>query len=199
MLFSALPLPSRDPIHRQTFDRLSAVAAEERSIKFLLSDEFLHQYGLLHPSRYTQLCEAPTEVPDSPTEASDAPVTIEQPSSKESNIEASLVKCSTPTDIMGSSSKTALAPIEEEEEPSQPLGGLADVGTEKTSLTEHDGDDVYDGLSDIIVTSQELFRDDVSKTISPIIEATSLLRLTPTQTPTPHTQAIITSTPMSGL
>ena len=172
---------------------------EERNIKFLLRDDFLHQDGLLHSSRYTQPHEAPTEVPDSPTEASDAPVTIEQPSSKESNIEASLVKCSTPTDIMGSSSKTALAPIEEEEEPSQPLGGLADVGIEKTSPTKHDGDDVYDGLSDIIVTSQELFRDDVSKTISPVIEATSLLRQTPTQTSTPHTQAFITSAPKSGL
>jgi hypothetical protein len=199
LLFSALPLPSRDPIHRQTFDRLSAVAAEERSIKFLLRDDFLHQYGLLHPSRYTQLCEAPTEVPNSPAKASDALVTVEQLTSKESNIKASLVKCSTPTDIMGSSSKTALAPIEEEEEPSQPLGGLADVGIEKTSPTKHDGDDVYEGLSDIIVTSQELFRDDVSKTISPVIEATSLLRQTPAQTSTPHTQAIVTSTPKSGL
>ena len=175
------------------------MAAEERSIKFLLKDEFLHQYGLLHGSRSTHAHEVPTEVPDSPTKTPDAPVTVEQLASKESNIEASLVKCSTSTDIMGSSSKTVLAPIEEEEEPSRPLGGLADVGIEKTSPTKHDGDDVYEGLSDIIVTSQELFRDDVSKTISPVIEATSLLRQTPTQTSTPHTQAIITSAPKSGL
>ena len=48
--FIALPLLSKDSSHKPTFERLSAVAVEERSVKFLLKDEFLHQFGLLHSS-----------------------------------------------------------------------------------------------------------------------------------------------------
>lgn len=44
----------------------------------------------------------------------------------------------------------------------------------------HDGDDVFGGLSDLMVTSQELFKDDTitSKLTSPSIEETSVLRST---------------------
>ena len=74
------------------------MATEERSIKFLLRDEFLHQHGLLHTSRSMHAHEVPTEVPDSP---------IKTP-------ESSLVKCSTSVDVAGPS--VELAPGIEEGE-----------------------------------------------------------------------------------
>ena len=180
----ALPPPSRDPCYKQIFKRLNVVEAEERSIKFLLNDELLHQLGLLHPSRSTQLCE----VPDSPAKA-------EKLMPKDPSTKTLLVKCPILTDVAGPSSNLTLAPVIEEEEPPQSSGRSADEGVEKASPKKHDGDDVFEGLSDLIVTSQELFKDDVSKTISPVIEATSPLH----QMPTPPTQVITTSTPQSGL
>ena len=161
-----------------------AIPIEERDIKFLLNDEFLHQFGLLHPSRSTQPCE----VPDSPAEA-------EKLMPKDPSNETLLVKCPTLTDVAGPSSNLTLAPVIEEEEPPRSSGRSAEEGVEKASPKKHDGDDVFEGLSDLIVTSQELFKDDVSKTISPIIEATSSLQ----QMPTPPTQVITSSTPQSGL
>ena len=111
--FTALPPPSRNPSHKTTFDKLSVMSVEERSIKFLLKDELLHQYGLLHPSRSTQT----HEVPDSPVKTSDAPISIEELRPKEHIVEASLVKCSTSIDVAVSSGKLALARVIEEEEP----------------------------------------------------------------------------------
>ena len=113
--FSALPPPSRDPGHKPTFERLMAVPVEERSIQFLLKDEFLNQFGLLHPSRSIQFHDAV----DSQAGSSDAPVSTEEITPKEPAVEASLVKCSTSTDVAGSSSKLTLSPFIEEEEPSQ--------------------------------------------------------------------------------
>ena len=191
----ALPPPSRDPCYKQIFERLNAVAAEERSIKFLLNDEFLHQYGLLHSSRFTQLREVPTEIPDSPAETPDAPVSVKEHMQGGTSIETPLVRCSIPKDVAGPSDKSALAPVIEEEETPRSSGRSADEGDEKASPKKHDGDDVFEGLSDLIVTSQELFRDDFSKTFSSVIEATSSLQ----QMSTPSTQVITTSTPQSGL
>ena len=153
------------------------MAAEERSIKFLLKDEFLHQFGLLHSSRSTQ----PHEVPDSPAKALDAPVSTDEPVPKELTTEASLVKCSIPTDIAGPSCKLALTPVIEEEEDLQQTGKTTDEGVEVKSPVEHSGDDTFEGLSDFIVTSQELFKDDLSaaKIVSPVVEATSALQQTP--------------------
>ena len=156
------------------------MAAEERSIKFLLGDEFLHQFGLLHPSRST----LPYEVPDSPAEALDAPVSVEEPTLKDPAPEASLVKCSTSTDVAGSSGKFALAPVIEEEEPRespQHSGKSGDGGARKTSPAKQSGDDTFEGLSDLFITSQELFKYDLSaaKIITPVVEALSAFRQTP--------------------
>ena len=133
--FTSLPPPSKDSSHKSTFERLNAMAAEERSIKFLLRDEFLHQFGLLHPSRSTQ----PYEVPDSPAEAPDAPVSVEEPTLKDPAPKASLVKCYTSIDVAVSSGKFALAPVIEEEEPRespQHSGKSGDRGARKTSLAK---------------------------------------------------------------
>ena len=168
-----------------------AVPVEERSVQFLLKDEFFHQFGLLHPSRSIQ----PHEVPDSPAEESDAPASAKEPSPKELTVETSLVKCSTLTDIAGSSSKLALAPVIEEEENLHILEKTAEVEVENDNSPMHHGDDTFDSLSDIMITSQELFKDDASKAISSVIEATSSLQ----QTTTPSIQAVTIPTQKSGL
>ena len=157
----------------------------------MLNDGFLHQYGLLHSSRFTQLHEVPTEIPDSPTETPDAPVSTKEHMQGGTSIETSLVKCSIPKDVAGPSDESVLAPVTEEEEPPRSTS----EGVKKASSKKQDGDDVFEGLSDLIVTSQELFKDDVSKTISSVIEATSSLQ----QMSTPPTQVITTSIPQSGL
>ena len=189
--FPALPPPSRDSSHKSVFERLSTVAAEERSAKFLLTEELLHQFELLHPSRSTQIHEVPTEVPDSPTSTPDAPVSTKEHLQGRTSIETSLVKCSIPKDVAGPSDKSVLAPVTEEEEPPRSTS----EGVKKASSKKQDGDDVFEGLSDLIVTSQELFKDDVSKTVSSVIEATSSFQ----QMSTPPTQVITTSIPQSGL
>ena len=154
---SALPPPCRDPSHKPTLERLVAVPVEERDMKFLLNDEFLHRFGLLHPSRSTHPCE----VPDSPPKASDAPVSSDVPVPKDPAPEASLVKCSTSVDVAGSSGK--LAPVTEEEEPREsPLHSKksGDEEAEKTSPVKQSRDDTFEGLSDLFATSQEIFKDD---------------------------------------
>ena len=155
------------------------MTARERSIKFLLRDEFLHQYGLLHASRSTH----PHEVPDSPPKALDAPVSTDEPIPKEPASEASLVKCSTTVDVAGSSGKFALAPVIEEEEPQGSPQHSQKSGEEvgKTSPVRQSGDDTFEGLSDLFVTSQELFKDDpvTTKVSSSVVEATSSLQQVP--------------------
>ena len=86
----------------------------------------------------------------------------------------------------GSSNKLALSPVIEEEETSQHFEKVDDKGVEKESPTKHDGDDTFDGLSDLMITSQELFKDDISKAISPVVEATSTFK----QASTPSTPVV---------
>ena len=143
-----------------------------------MKDEFLHQYGLLHASRFTH----PHEVPDSPTQALDAPVSTDAPIPKEPASEASLVKCSTSVDVAGSSGK--LAPVTEEKElqespPHSKKSGDEEAG--KTSPVKQSSDDTFEGLSDLFATSQEIFKDDPITTgvSSSVVEVTSILQQTP--------------------
>ena len=184
--FSALPPPSRNPGHKATFERLMAVPVEERSIQFLLTDEFLHRFGLLHSSRFTQ----PREVSNFPAQTSDAPTSTEEMALKEPTADTALVKCSSSIDVAGSSSKLILSPVIEEEENPRISEEKADVEVEKESSVGHHGDDTFDNLSDIMITSQELFKDDISKAISPVVEATSSLQ----QFLTPSTPVVAVST-----
>ena len=176
-IFTALPPPSKDSSHKPTFERPSAVEVEERSVKFLLKDEFLHQFGLLHFSRSTQLHDAPYSQAETP----DALVSVEELTPKEPTAEASLVKCSASVDVVGSSGKFSLPSVIEEEEPPQHSGKAADEEAERNNPAGNDGDDTFEGLSDLMVTSHELFKDDstASKLASPAVEVTSVLQTTP--------------------
>ena len=129
---------------------------EERDIQFLLKDEFLHQYGLLHTSRSTR----PHEIPDSPARVLDASVSTSTSISKGPAPEASLVKCSTSVDAAGPSDKLTLAPIIKEEEPFHHSEKSGDEGNERASPAKQSGDDIFEGLSDLMITSHELFKDD---------------------------------------
>ena len=170
---TALTPISKDSSHKPTFERLSVVAVEERSIKFLLKNEFLHQFRLLHSSRSTQLHDAPGSQAETP----DAPVSAEELTPKEPTTEASLVKCSASVDVVRSSGKFALPSVIEEEEAPQHSGKAADAGAERKSPARHDGDDTFKGLSDLVVASHELFKDDTtaSKFASLAVGATSVL------------------------
>lgn len=170
---------------------LMAVPVEERSIQFLLTDEFLHQFGLLHSSRFTQ----PREVSTFPAQSSDAPTSIEEMAQKEPSVDTALVKCSTSIDVARTSSKLALSPIIEEEENPRVSEKSADVEVEKENPAEHHGDDTFDDLSDIMITSQELFKDNIPKVNSPVVEATSSLK----QTSTPSTPVVSVPTSKRGL
>ena len=98
-------------------------------------------------------------------------------------------------DVAGPSSKSALAPIIEEEETLRCSEDAADLEAEKETPAGHGGDDTFEGLSDLIITSQELFKDDVPKAASPVVEATSTFQ----QILTPATQVTTTLVPKSGL
>ena len=157
------------------------MAAEERSAKFLLSDELLHRFELLHSSRSTQIHEAPTEVPDSPIKTPDAPVSIKEHMRGETYIETSLVKCSIPRDVAGPSEK--LVPVIEEEEPQGSSHHSQEFGeeAEKSSPVKQSRDDTFEGLSDLFATSQEIFKDDpiTAGISSSVVEATSILQQSP--------------------
>ena len=111
------------------------------------------------------------------------------------------MKCSTFTDIAGPSDKPTLAPIIEVEEPFHCSEKSGDEGTERASPAKQSGDDIFEGLSDLMITSQELFKDDPvsARVTSSAVEATSTLQ----QTPSAHEltlaiKPIISPQPRSG-
>ena len=112
------------------------------------------------------------------------------------------MKCSTSVDVAGSSGK--LAPVTEEEEPQESPPHSKKSGDEeagKTSPVKQSGDDTFEGLSDLFVTSQELFKDDpiTTRVSSSVVEATSTLQQTPsTQELTLTTTPTITPQSKSG-
>ena len=121
---------------------------------------------------------------------------------KEPAVEAALVKCSTSADVVGSSVKLTLSSVIEEDESPQRSKKATDEEAKKESSARHDGQDIFGELSDLMVTSRELFKDDIvnAKVASPVIEATSALRpLSLTQELTPATKSDIIPKPKSGL
>ena len=131
----------------------------------------------------------------SQAEASNAPVSAEEAASETPVMDAALIKCSGSTDVVGLAGKSTLPPIIEEEENPRASEKSIDVEVEKEKSAEHLGDDTFDGLSDIMITSQELFGDSNQKATSPVVEATSTFK----QTQTPTTPVVSISTLKRGL
>ena len=212
-LYAVIPPPSRDHGIKSTLETLRAVDESERSIKFLLKNEFLHEFGLLHSSRSIIATEFPP-TPHLQTDPQAAPASAEETLPKGATVETPLIKCSGSLDGAGSASKPALPPVIEEEGIVHREGKEATEAILKEPITEeyivdlgqaagHEGDDasIYEGLSDIMITSSELFRDvvTVSKPTSPIAGASLNIPPTPaTQEMTSAVQASITPVSQSG-
>ena len=60
ILLAVIPRLNKDPSLDPIFHTLKAIDARERSVKFLLTDENLLWYELLHPRRYVITIEDST-------------------------------------------------------------------------------------------------------------------------------------------
>lgn len=96
-----------------TFTKLKAADESERSIKFLLTNELLHKFGLLDPSRSVVTCSAPL-VPGPQTVVPQVPASTDEPPPSKSQEETTLKRCTGPFEDLGASDKTHLPSIDEE-------------------------------------------------------------------------------------
>jgi len=128
--FAVLPSPPQSSSAlKSTFERLKAVAEEERSIKFLLKNEFLHRFDLLHSSRSIVSRSIPS-TPSPRVEVPHAPASMEEPTSLEPHVETVLKKWTSPSEDVGPSDMVPLSPIIEEEDiPQRP--GKEHIESEK--------------------------------------------------------------------
>ena len=211
--FAVIPPPTRDPSIKATFESSKAIEEGERSIKFLLKNEFLHQFGLLHSSRSIVAREVPL-TQSLQIETPVAPASLEDSSPKGPVVEISLVKCSGSLNGAGSTGKSVLPPVAEEEEilhreGKEPTEAIVEEPTIEEGVTDlgqmagHEGDDasIFEGLSDLMVTPSELFKDTMtSKLTLPVAGATLSIPSTPaTQELTSAIKASTTPTSQSGL
>jgi len=203
-----------------TFERLKAVAYGERSTKFLLKNEFLHRFDLLHSSRSIVSRSIPSS-PSPQVEVPHAPASIEEPTSSEPHVETVLKKCTSPSEDVGPSDIVPLSPIIEEEDiPQRPgkdniksekwpeeeetaVEGEQDVREADVELqqTRQDSDDshIFSNLSDIMINPSELFKDHTSQPSLPGAKTSPALSLLPpAKELSPVTKAITTSKSKSG-
>ena len=210
-LLAVIPPISRDNSVLSTFATLNAVDQSERSIRFLLKNEFLHEFGLLASSR-SIIARSTIPSSSSQSDPQTAPAS-ESTLQVESSSETALVKCSGPANI------PALPPVAEGEEETHREGKEVavedpeDSTSEKTindALTDvghdddRDDDDAYifDDLEDLAFSRKELIGDLLSspKLTSPVVP---LLQNTPpippvTQEITPAVQTELTPVTQSG-
>ena len=209
-LFAVIPPITRDSSILPTFEALKAVSESEKSIKFLLKNEFLHEFGLLDPSR-SIIARSSIPSSSSQSDPQTAPAS-ESTLQVETTSETVLVKCSGPANI------PALPPVAEGEEETHREGkevaaeNPEDSNSEKTindALIDvgHDDDQdddayIYDDLEDLAFSKKELLGDLLSspKLTSPVVP---LLQNTPpippvTQEITPAVQTELTPVTQSG-
>ena len=183
---TALPSSSKGPSFAPTFDSLKAVSKEERSLKFLVTNEFLHQFKLLHPLRSI----AHRDLPSTPsTQVTDDPALNEEAVTPDLNVEPSLKKCSGPVDGAGSSKPVPTIEAEgfTQRTGKAPMGSIEEVqatGEDETDVNKDDAS-MFDDLSNII-SSQELIKD-----ATPILKpSASVVEVSIAPIPTPPTQAL---------
>lgn len=220
--FAVIPPPSQSSSDlKSTFERLKVVGEGERSIKFLLKNEFLHRFGLLDSSRSIVSRSIPS-TPSPQVEVPHAPVSTEEPTPSESHVETALKKCTSPSEDVGPSDKVPLSPIVEEEtvpqRPGKDHAESEERTEEETTVVEeeqnvqeanvelrqagHESDDshIFSNLSDIMIAPSELFKEHTSQLSLPGIEMSPILP------PSPHakeltlvTKAVTTPKSKSGL
>jgi len=170
--FAVLPPSSKSSATlKSTFERMKAVEEGERSVKFLLTNEFLHRYNLLHSSR-SIISRSSSAASNPQIDMPHAPTSMEEPTSSESHGETVLKKCTSPPDNAEQSSMVPLSPIMEEDVSQRP--GKEHIEPEKQTEEEetaaegdqnvqeadvevhktgHDSDDahIFSGLGDIMI------------------------------------------------
>jgi len=217
--FAVIPPSSKSSaVLKSTFERLKAVDEGERSVKFLLTNEFLHRYNLLHSSR--SIISRSSSAAPNPQMEPHISASVEEPASSESHGETALRKCTSPSDDVEPPSRIPLSPIIEEDAPHRPgkehiepekqlEGAEADVEREpnveeddvEPHQVEHDSDDahIFSGLSDIMINSSEFFKDHASQTLLPSIETSpAFLPLPPTKELSLVTKAVTPAKSKSG-
>ena len=209
-LFAVIPPITRDNSILPTFSALKAVQESEKSIKFLLKNEFLHEFGLLDLSRSIV---SRSIIPSSSSQSDPQPAPVSEKTLQiESTSEAALVKCSGPVSI------PALPPVAEGEEETHREGKEVAVENPEDSNSEktindalidvgHDDDQdddafIYDDLEDLAFTRRELMGDLLlsPKLTSPAVQT---LQNTPPIPPvtreiTPAVQTELTPVTQSG-
>ena len=214
-IFSVIPELSRDVNTKATLETIKALSDDEISVKTLLTNESLHQYGLLDPTRFVtrgiSLAPSPRVVVTS------APVQTEVSASTKSSAELSLMKCSE-TGVVEVPKKALLPPVVEEKGGSSQQADKALIDLESPTEEEqlnvdesnddkvasHEEEDetfIYDDLEDLSFTRKELFGElaTSSKMISPVAEAPQNIPPAPVaQVTTPVVPAPQITIPQSG-
>jgi len=212
--FAVLPPPSKSSATlKSTFERLKAVDEGERSFKFLLKNEFLHRFNLLHSSR-SIISRSISATPNPQVDMPHAPASMEEPTSSESHGETVLKKCTSPSGDVEPSNIVPLSPIIEEDIPQRPgkehiepekqpedeetiVEGEQNVQEADFELQEagHDSDGahIFGNLSDIMINPSEFFKDhtshpslpgiETSPTLPPLLPAKELSSVTKAITP----------------
>jgi len=194
-IFSAIPELNKDAKTKSILETIKALSEDERSIKTLLTNDFLHQYGLLDPTRFV-IRGAPS-IPNPQVEVASASIQTEQPTTRDESVsDPSLKKCSESPNGVEVPKKTTLSlatiteeggtplhisektPVEVEKE----LAGDHPVEEEQPIAVESNIDPVHQaeqgggdsstfhGLTDLMDTSKDLIVDDstTSKFNAPI-------------------------------
>jgi len=213
------PLSKSSATLKSTFERLKAVDERERSIKFLLKNEFLHRFDLLHSSRSVISRSIPA-TPEPQVDMPHASASVEEPTSSESHGETVLKKCTSPSDDVEPPNRVPLSLIIEEDIPQRP--GKEHIESEKQTEEEetamegeqnvqeadvelqqtgHDSDDanIFSNLSDIIINPSEFFKDHTSQPSLPGVETSPAPpSLPPATVVSPASKAITPAKSKSG-
>jgi len=201
--FAVIPPPSKSSATlKSTFERLKAVDERERSVKFLLKNEFLHRFDLLHSSR-SVISRPVSATPEPQMDMPHVSASVEEPTSSEFHGETALSKCTSPSDDVEPPSRIPLSPIIEEDVPQRP--GKQHIESEKPTEEEEtamegeqnvqetdvelqqtgqDSDDanIFSNLSDIIINPSEFFKEHTSQLSLPVVEKSPALPSLPPAT-----------------
>ena len=173
----------------------------------MLTNDLLHEYGLLDPHR--TISREASSNPSPRAKVTSASIQVEQPTTRDDSVsDPSLKRCSESTSI------PALAPVTEEGDIPHGEGKevvkVTDEGpvleerasdTDQAASHEEDETFIYDDLENLSFTRKELFGELAmsSKPISPVVETSQNIPQTPvTQEMTPVVPAPRITIPQSG-
>ena len=191
---------------------------KERSIKFLLTNELLHRFGLLDSTR-SVVARSTLPAPGPQVEIPQVPAPTAEPTSSEPHEETVLKKCSGLTEDMGPSERVPLSPIGEEEnipqrpgkEPAEleekteeePVAVEGEINVQEVDAevqhTGHESDDshIFSNLGDFMGSPSDLYISQA--TLSGLGLSPNIPMPPPAKDTSPTTQAITIPSSLSGL